>query len=313
MEMNKKAYLKYKSSALYQQNSKKKTTPLYIDLKIQEVSSDYIRWSLTLKSLDEMTGEWASLGAISRAMDSDFLYVILSLKFYDKNNHIIKESNTLKRKIYKFKRNTINETSFFSKDFSFERVTVSIDLDTKIEHYHNQDTFLEEENKIKIKNKILLFCDLQAQEFISSKTLYEHELNRCKKDLFSRNLSVEEIDNIILEDNKRRKRLEKIKILKKNRLKVSNDNVKEIRKSEINRQKRSQPVNVIKRFCSDKWGIDYRMVKYCVNEQLKAKKYLDSTYISSEIKRFCSDKWGSDYRMVKYCVKQQKKAKEALY
>ena len=68
----------------------------------------------------------------------------------------------------------------------------------------------------------------------------------------------------------------------------------------------------IKRQCEAKWGTNYRMVKYCVDNQTTAKGDLTRQNIDPTIKRHCKDKWGTNYRMVKYCVDNQTAAKRSL-
>lgn len=63
--------------------------------------------------------------------------------------------------------------------------------------------------------------------------------------------------------------------------------------------------------CKDKWGTDYRMVKYCVGKQTEAKRNVSSLPDNGIMSR-CKNKWGTDYRMVKYCVDKQTEAKKSL-
>jgi len=62
--------------------------------------------------------------------------------------------------------------------------------------------------------------------------------------------------------------------------------------------------------CTNKWGTDYRMVKYCVNKQQSALSKLQQGNVNTppEISGRCAKKWGADYRMVKYCVDKQQSA-----
>lgn len=62
--------------------------------------------------------------------------------------------------------------------------------------------------------------------------------------------------------------------------------------------------------CRQKWGNDYEMVEYCSNQQRGAKRNL-SRY-SGQILEDCKRKWGRDYEMVDYCSKQQAGAKKRL-
>jgi endonuclease YncB( thermonuclease family) len=69
---------------------------------------------------------------------------------------------------------------------------------------------------------------------------------------------------------------------------------------------------IIQARCSRKWGTDYEMVKYCVDNQTDAQNALKGMDIPPEIDAHCTSKWGSDYEMVKYCVDNQIDAKLRL-
>ena len=63
--------------------------------------------------------------------------------------------------------------------------------------------------------------------------------------------------------------------------------------------------------CQEKWGTNYKMIKYCVDKQNKAKR--DISYLADDdIMRRCTDKWGTNYNMIRYCVDKQAKAKASL-
>lgn len=68
----------------------------------------------------------------------------------------------------------------------------------------------------------------------------------------------------------------------------------------------------IKGQCRDKWGTNYRMVKFCIDQQTEAKKGLKHSRASLATQRRCEKKWGTNYRMVKFCIDQQVKAKRSL-
>lgn len=70
--------------------------------------------------------------------------------------------------------------------------------------------------------------------------------------------------------------------------------------------------STIKNDCEAKWGNDYRMIKYCVDKQQAAKRYIDNHANDREVLRMCEGKWGNDYRMVKYCYEKQRAAKRSL-
>lgn len=64
--------------------------------------------------------------------------------------------------------------------------------------------------------------------------------------------------------------------------------------------------------CEAKWGTDYNMVKYCVDNQTESSSQLNRMSVSKEIQSRCEDKWGTDYNMVKYCVDNQTESKNQL-
>ncbi len=66
--------------------------------------------------------------------------------------------------------------------------------------------------------------------------------------------------------------------------------------------------------CTKKWKTNYRMVKYCVDQQQKSLNQLQRSRsnIPSEINEQCVSKWGTNYKMVKYCVEQQQKSHRQL-
>lgn len=68
----------------------------------------------------------------------------------------------------------------------------------------------------------------------------------------------------------------------------------------------------IRESCEKKWGNDYRMVKYCIENQTKAKNNI-SSYPYDNIRINCEKKWGDDYRMIEYCIKKQTEAKRSIY
>ena len=72
--------------------------------------------------------------------------------------------------------------------------------------------------------------------------------------------------------------------------------------------------NIISDRCSNKWGNNYRMVEYCVNQQQTALRNLNrrSINIPTEISSRCSNKWGNNYRMVEHCVNEQQAALKNL-
>ena len=76
---------------------------------------------------------------------------------------------------------------------------------------------------------------------------------------------------------------------------------------------------MVREECEAKWGDDYSMQLYCVEEQTTAGKQVDKIYqgnstgtTESNILAKCQDKWPKDYSMVIYCYDEQLAAFKAL-
>jgi hypothetical protein len=64
--------------------------------------------------------------------------------------------------------------------------------------------------------------------------------------------------------------------------------------------------------CEAEWKTDFRMVKYCVDQQSEAGAKLDSLFslhgvgtVGRGILDMCTAEWGVDLQMVAYCADQQ--------
>lgn len=75
----------------------------------------------------------------------------------------------------------------------------------------------------------------------------------------------------------------------------------------------------IKSHCSEKWGTDYRMIKYCQNKNFdaleKIQEKLDEYGNGSEevnIINRCWEKWYPQTRMINYCANKQIEAYKSL-
>ena len=60
----------------------------------------------------------------------------------------------------------------------------------------------------------------------------------------------------------------------------------------------------IKTMCSEKWGTEYSMVKYCIDKEVSAARYVSKIQgdVPKEILGPCFKKWGIEMSMVKYCI-----------
>lgn len=72
-----------------------------------------------------------------------------------------------------------------------------------------------------------------------------------------------------------------------------------------------KPTDKILARCQEKWKTDNAMIQYCMKNQIKSKRFVESTY-SDEVKTFCNEKWGWDYQMIEYCIHNQRKARTNL-
>lgn len=71
--------------------------------------------------------------------------------------------------------------------------------------------------------------------------------------------------------------------------------------------------------CDAEWGNDFRMVKFCLNQQRAAGVAVDAFDAAAApgspdrtILDGCTVEWGTDYRMIRFCIDQQVAARGAL-
>lgn len=335
-------YRKYKTTELFKLNKENPTTPFAIDTNIKINHLDNIvTWNFVLKSIEEQTGNWADFGAIAKGLHSDFIYTKISISFMNYNNIEVAKSEIIKRKIYLKKRNNVSESTSYPSDLMFTSIKINFDLDLEEEtyrkYYLNKEKKLQKENlakqqqiekekleemakqkdRLKIQDKINEYCKTKSLEY-KTEAIHEHAFNSCKKTTLNENLSLAEIEDKIVyaSSDEFKEKQKKLKIAAERATNIENSKQKII--SENNnamqnyKKEKNKIDNIIKNNCSNKWGIDYSMVKYCIDKQTNAKNAIDLSYYSYEIKNFCSNKWGTDYSMVKYCMDKQTTAKNAI-
>ena len=79
------------------------------------------------------------------------------------------------------------------------------------------------------------------------------------------------------------------------------------------KQKQQNDIELIVRdACERKWGVNHKMVRYCINKQVQAKLNIDSYDYNPGIKSFCTNKWNKNFSMLHYCLNQQTTAKEDI-
>ena len=74
----------------------------------------------------------------------------------------------------------------------------------------------------------------------------------------------------------------------------------------------SPSTDAVKRKCASEWSDDFRMQKYCIDQQLESAATLGRrsmlTTDERTIRTKCATEWPDDYRMRNYCEEQQLKA-----
>jgi leucyl-tRNA synthetase len=68
----------------------------------------------------------------------------------------------------------------------------------------------------------------------------------------------------------------------------------------------------LQKACKDRWGVDYSMREYCINQQRKAVESLARTNTRYETRALCAERWPDEFAMRVYCEQQQNKAYERL-
>jgi hypothetical protein len=63
-------------------------------------------------------------------------------------------------------------------------------------------------------------------------------------------------------------------------------------------------------FCRDKWGKNFEMREYCMDNQRKARRQLSG--YPADVLEFCKQKWRDNYQMIEYCARNQSAAKRRL-
>ena len=78
----------------------------------------------------------------------------------------------------------------------------------------------------------------------------------------------------------------------------------------IPQTKQENPGTVVSRHCREKWDGDYKMMKYCMDNQMESNRRLH--HFPPDIIQPCIEKWGENYRMIEHCAKEQSEAKRRL-
>jgi len=76
--------------------------------------------------------------------------------------------------------------------------------------------------------------------------------------------------------------------------------------------------DAVKAECSTKWGTEYDMVKYCMDQRAEGFDYFrQATEVVGDIfaptLNHCSEKWGHEWDMTAYCAKEQLSAAQSIY
>ena len=62
----------------------------------------------------------------------------------------------------------------------------------------------------------------------------------------------------------------------------------------------------IRSYCSNRWGRDYDMVKFCMKEQNEAWREVRQASSAGGTKSYCTKRWAPDYSMIAWCIKNDR-------
>ena len=98
--------------------------------------------------------------------------------------------------------------------------------------------------------------------------------------------------------------------------KAVNDAIEKQKMEKIARSSDEPPsdasaASMIRSKCANEWPDDYKMRKYCEDQQYKGLRALRSRQMTgylSKVRSKCANEWSDDYRMRDYCEENQLKA-----
>jgi len=129
----------------------------------------------------------------------------------------------------------------------------------------------------------------------------EEEIQKDQEDII--NKKEEEAKEEAIKLQKEKVEQERIQKEKEEALLLKQEQAKKDEQAKVEKE-----ITTIKDNCKAKWGTDFWMIKYCINEQIKSRdkfykwntKNIDST-IFNTIREECVKKWGYDFWMRIYC------------
>lgn len=96
---------------------------------------------------------------------------------------------------------------------------------------------------------------------------------------------------------------------------IKNQEMEKAARSSAEPPSESAAAAMIRSHCADEWPDDFRMRKYCEDQQyegLRALRAREMTGPLAKIRSKCASEWPDDFKMREYCEKQQLKALREL-
>ncbi len=321
------AYTNYKKTSQYQTAAAQPQGPLFVNMKgSYSKADDMLYWSLTLLKIEALTGDWADIGAIAKANHQDFVYTTLTPILVDSDDKKVYRCQAIKRKTMFGKENKVRFASPVPKNIIFVRVTIEAGLITD----NNKNKPKDDEASNYEKEKSIRKTEIEKiNASLLARGLLQEVRNDRKKELSSRKVCM----NYLISSNdyleKAQQYIPGIKAKNDaNSRKVSmyqskasayiekykKYNCKRFRTDEkISKSPtpKSRHSSIIMSSCKKKWGTNYNMIKYCVDNQTESYNSI-SNLPDNEIMSRCRSKWGTNYNMIKYCVDNQTESKRSL-
>ncbi len=291
-DLDKNAYTNYIKTSQYQIASAKPTGNLFTNLYSTYSKEDNIlNWRVTLKKIEDLTGNSTSFGAIAKAYHKNFLYLTLTPVLKDSHNNEICRCTTIQRKIMFGKSNKVSFSSIIPSNITPHHVTIDIGL---IDDMSNKKTSLK-----KPKDKVSKEAR-QAQE--QKREQYRKEVKILTKQASPKSFNSlgDELEKFKNDCNTFQK-ITHLPMNIKKKCKIYNSQVKKafsvgysldpyIDSDKINEKKLNKYLTLLRKLDKSKEDIS----KLIYSEIIKARKHKDIKYYSqlitnNEIKLYSSD------------------------
>ncbi len=146
-DLDKNAYTKYIKTSQYQIASAKPTGNLFTNLYSTYSKEDNIlNWRVTLKKIEDLTGNSTSFGAIAKAYHKNFLYLTLTPVLKDSHNNEICRCTTIQRKIMFGKSNKVSFSSIVPSNITPH--SVIIDFGLNVDKFKNTISLKKPKDKV---------------------------------------------------------------------------------------------------------------------------------------------------------------------